>query len=142
MAQQKDVDNHEPAIMVRQSKVLWILVFAILWLGYSLQTLPLMIEDILHKEHKELKTIVDHELDDANDNYEESLNLLLQGKGAYDILQAFACDLSQGEVLLKSAEIDSERDGLKQMREMQGGQNSGHDHEAGENWLENEKGDH
>jgi hypothetical protein len=141
MAQQKDVDNHEPAIMVRQSKVLWILVFAILWLGYSLQTLPLMIEDILHKEHKELKTIVDHELDDANDNYEESLNLLLQGKGAYDILQAFACDLSQGEVLLKSAEIDSERDGLKQMREMQDG-NSGHDHEAGENWLENEKGDH
>ena len=115
MAQQKDVDNHEPAIMVRQSKVLWILVFAILWLGYSLQTLPLMIEDILHKEHKELKTIVDHELDDANDNYEESLNLLLQGKGAYDILQAFACDLSQGEVLLKSAEIESEKDGLKQI---------------------------
>ena len=141
MAQQKDVDNHEPAIMVRQSKVLWILVFAILWLGYSLQTLPLMIEDILHKEHKELKTIVDHELDDANDNYEESLNLLLQNKGAYDILQAFACDLSQGEVLLKSAEIESEKDGLKQMRDMQSG-GGHHDHESSEDWLENEKGDH
>jgi len=142
MAQQKDADNHEPAIMVRQSKVLWILVFAILWLGYSLQTLPLMIEDILHKEHKELKTIVDHELDDANDNYEESLNLLLQNKGAYDILQAFQCDLSQGEVLLKSAEIDSEKDGLKQMRDMQSGQHTGHGHDAENDWLENEKGDH
>ena len=31
--------------------------------------------------------IVDHEMDDANDNYEQSLNLILQGKGAEEILK-------------------------------------------------------
>jgi len=104
-------DNHDSAMVVKQSKVLWILVFAIIWLAYSVSQVPLMIEKILHRESMKLQTIVDHELDDANDNYEESLNLLLQGKGAYEILQAFQCDLSKGEILLK-AQAKNEEDAM------------------------------
>ncbi len=106
-----EANNHDAAMVVKQSKVLWILVFAVLWLAYSISQVPPMIEHIMHGESMKLQTIVDHELDDANDNYEESLNLLLQGKGAYEILQAFQCDLSKGEVLLK-AQAQNEEDAM------------------------------
>ena len=43
--------------------------------------------------------IVDHEMDDANDNYEQSLNLILQGKGAEEILrELFHCNLTPEEI--------------------------------------------
>ena len=90
---------HEPAMVVKQSKILWVLVAAILWLAYQVGQIPLMIEKILHREFMTTQQIVDHEMDDTNDNYEESLNLILQGKGAYDILQAFHCNLTQDEVM-------------------------------------------
>ena len=60
--------RHEPAMVVKQSKILWILVAAILWLGYQVGQLPLMIEKILHREFMTTQTIVDKEMDDANDN--------------------------------------------------------------------------
>ena len=90
--------RHEPAMVVKQSKILWILVAAILWLGYQVGQLPLMIEKILHREFMNTQNIVDHEMDDANDNYEESLNLILQGKGAEEILRAFHCNLTPDEI--------------------------------------------
>mgnify|MGYP003682370983 CR=1 FL=1 len=115
-------DNHDAAIVVKQSKILWILVFAIIWLAYSVGQVPLMIEKILHRESMTLQKIVDRRYDDANDNYKESLNLLLQGKGAYDILQAFQCDLSKGETLLKAQATREENQMLDQMQEdMHGG---------------------
>ena len=91
-------DDHQPAMVVKQSKILWILVFAILWLAYQVGQLPLMIEKILHREFMNTQKIVDHEMDDANDNYEESLNLILQGKGAEEILRAFHCNLTPDEI--------------------------------------------
>jgi len=90
--------RHEPAMVVKQSKILWILVAAIIWLGYQVGQLPLMIEKILHREFMTTQTIVDNEMDDANDNYEESLNLILQGKGAEEILRAFHCNLTPEEI--------------------------------------------
>jgi len=90
--------RHEPAMVVKQSKILWILVAAIIWLGYQVGQLPLMIEKILHREFMKTQTIVDNEMDDANDNYEESLNLILQGKGAEEILRAFHCNLTPDEI--------------------------------------------
>jgi len=96
--------THEPAMVVKQSKILWILVAAILWLAYQVGQLPLMIEKILHREFMTTQKIVDHEMDDANDNYEESLNLILQGKGAYDVLQAFHCNLTKDEVMRNANE--------------------------------------
>ena len=89
---------HEPAMVVKQSKILWILVAAILWLAYQVGQLPLMIEKILHREFMTTQKIVDHEMDDANDNYEQSLNLILQGKGAEEILRAFHCNLTPEEI--------------------------------------------
>ena len=94
MAEQRQ----EPAMVVKQSKILWILVAAIVWLGYQVGQLPLMIEKILHREFMKTQTIVDHEMDDANDNYEQSLNLILQSKGAEEILRAFHCNLTPEEI--------------------------------------------
>ena len=91
-------DDHQPAMVVKQSKILWILVFAILWLAYTVGQLPLMIEKILHREFMSTQKIVDHEMDDANDNYEQSLNLILQSKGAEEILRAFHCNLTPEEI--------------------------------------------
>ncbi len=91
-------DDHQPAMVVKQSKILWILVFAILWLAYQVGQLPLMIEKILHREFMNTQNIVDNEMDDANDNYEQSLNLILQGKGAEEILRAFHCNLTPDEI--------------------------------------------
>tara|TARA_B100001564_G_C20342742_1_gene535308 strand:+ start:349 stop:672 length:324 start_codon:yes stop_codon:yes gene_type:complete len=91
-------DKHEPAMVVKQSKILWILVFAILWLAYTVSQVPLMIEKILHREHMNIQKTVDHEMDDANDNYEQSLNLILQAKGAEEILRAFHCNLTPDEI--------------------------------------------
>tara|TARA_B110000263_G_C15096165_1_gene413086 strand:+ start:169 stop:561 length:393 start_codon:yes stop_codon:yes gene_type:complete len=96
--EQTNTDKHEPAIMVKQSKVLWILVGAILWLTITIMSLPALIEKIIVAENAVLQNIVDHELDDANDNYEKSLNLLLQGKGAQEILEAFQCNISAQEL--------------------------------------------
>ena len=90
--------SHEPAMVVKQAKILWILVAAILWLAYQVGQLPLMIEKILHREFMNTQQIVDHEMDDANDNYEQSLNLILQGKGAEEILRAFHCNLTPEEI--------------------------------------------
>jgi len=113
------VDNkHEAAMVVKQSKVLWILVFAVLWLAYSISQVPLIVEKILHRESMNLQKIVDHEMDDANDNYEESLNLILQGKGAHRILTAFKCDLSEEEVMINANEEIRRQEDL---REQHGG---------------------
>ena len=90
--------RHEPAMVVKQSKILWILVFAILWLAYTVSQVPMMIEKILHKEHMAIQGIVDHEMDDTNDNYEQSLNLILQSRGAEEILRAFHCNLTPHEI--------------------------------------------
>ena len=90
--------RQEPAMVVKQSKILWILVAAILWLAYPVGPITLMIDKILHREFMKTQQIVDHEMDDTNDNYEQSLNLILQSKGAEEILRAFHCNLTPEEI--------------------------------------------
>ena len=70
----------EPVLAVKQTRVIWLLVFAILWLSYQMGTIVDSIDNLLMQRAMELSEIIDHEMDDMNDNYEESLGLIIAGK--------------------------------------------------------------
>ena len=70
----------EPVLAVKQTRVIWLLVFAILWLSYQMGTMIDQIDQLLMHRAMSLSEIIDHEMDDMNDNYEESLGLILAGK--------------------------------------------------------------
>ena len=70
----------EPVLAVKQTRVIWILVFAILWLSYQMGTMIDQIDQLLMHRAMALSEIIDHEMDDMNDNYEESLGLIIAGK--------------------------------------------------------------
>ena len=70
----------EPVLAVKQTRVIWLLVFAILWLSYQMGTMIDQIDQLLMHRAMALSEIIDHEMDDMNDNYEESLGLILAGK--------------------------------------------------------------
>ena len=70
----------EPVLAVKQTRVIWLLVFAILWLSYQMGTMIDRIDNLLVERATALSEIIDHEMDDMNDNYEESLGLILAGK--------------------------------------------------------------
>ena len=80
-------DEIEPVLAVKQTRVIWILVAAVIWLSYQVGSIPDTIDRVVHKrlgeaafQIQQLADIVDHELDDTNDNYEESLGLIIAGK--------------------------------------------------------------
>ena len=70
----------EPVLAVKQTRVIWLLVFAILWLSYQMGTMIDRIDNLLVERATALSEIIDHEMDDMNDNYEQSLGLILAGK--------------------------------------------------------------
>ena len=70
----------EPVLAVKQTRVIWILVFAILWLSYQMGTMIDRIDNLLVERATALSAIIDHEMDDMNDNYEQSLGLIIAGK--------------------------------------------------------------
>ena len=70
----------EPVLAVKQTRVIWLLVFAVLWLSYQMGSIVDSIDNLLMQRAMELSEIIDHEMDDMNDNYEESLGLILAGK--------------------------------------------------------------
>ena len=70
----------EPVLAVKQTRVIWLLVFAVLWLSYQMGTMIDSIDNLLMQRAMELSEIIDHEMDDMNDNYEESLGLIIAGK--------------------------------------------------------------
>ena len=70
----------EPVLAVKQTRVIWLLVFAILWLSYQMGTMIDRIDNLLVERATALSEIIDHEMDDMNDNYEESLGLIIAGK--------------------------------------------------------------
>jgi len=111
MADQKATEEEvktvvEPELSVGLTRLMWILVAAVVWQAYIIQTLEdtlmhyqdderiarqsainlivdqneAMVEGTLEAQLKELKAIIDHEMDDANDNYEKSLQLLVEGR--------------------------------------------------------------
>lgn len=86
----------EPVLAVKQTRVIWILVFAILFLSWQVSSIANHVDLVIQKRLSEaamqiqvLADIVDHELDDTNDNYEASLSILMKGQCGEAYRQAF-----------------------------------------------------
>ena len=78
---EKNEDAHvEPVLAVKLTKAIWLLVFAILWLGYMITSFEDSVETVVTKRMLEIAEIIDHEMDDTNDNYEASFSLLLSNQ--------------------------------------------------------------
>ena len=99
----------EPVLAVKQTRVIWILVFAILWLSYQMGTMIDQIDQLLMHRAMALSEIIDHEMDDMNDNYEKSLGLILSGKCEEAAANAYKnkCEVKQSIVeILQSGASD------------------------------------
>ena len=77
MAEIKENGHLEPVLAVKLTKAIWVLVFAILWLGYMMMSFEDSVETVITERMLEIAEIIDHEMDDTNDNYEASFGLLL-----------------------------------------------------------------
>ena len=73
----KENGHLEPVLAVKLTKAIWVLVFAILWLGYMMMSFEDSAETVITERMLEIAEIIDHEMDDTNDNYEASFGLLL-----------------------------------------------------------------
>tara|TARA_Y100000310_G_scaffold27965_1_gene26588 strand:- start:442 stop:726 length:285 start_codon:yes stop_codon:yes gene_type:complete len=80
--------NDEPVLAVPVSKVMWVLVIVIIYLAYVVLGFTDHVEKVIVKRAEKLYEVVDHEMDDANDNYEKSLDIIIQGKCS-DALKVF-----------------------------------------------------
>ena len=106
---------------VKQTRVIWILVAAVIWLSYQVGSIPDTIDRVVHKrlgeaafQIQQLADIVDHELDDTNDNYEASLSILLKNQCGEATRQAYATKCSaktgineQFDAMMKQIEAQS-----------------------------------
>ena len=91
---------------VKQTRVIWILVFAILLLSWQVSSIANHVDLVIQKRLSEaamqiqvLADIVDHELDDTNDNYESSLSILMKGQCGEAYRQAFQNKCSSREAI-------------------------------------------
>ena len=73
-------DQPEPVLSVPVGKVMWLLVAVIIYLAYAVLGFTDHVERIIVERAEKLYQIVDHEMDDTNDNYEETLQLILQSE--------------------------------------------------------------
>ncbi len=96
----------EPVLAVKQTRVIWILVFAILLLSWQVSSIANHVDLVIQKRLSEaamqiqvLADIVDHELDDTNDNYESSLSILMKGQCGEAYRQAFQNKCSSREAI-------------------------------------------
>ena len=90
MAEVKGNGGHlEPVLAVKPTKAIWVLVFAILWLGYMITSFEDSVETVITDRMLEIAEIIDHEMDDTNDNYEASFGLLLSGQCSDAYKKAF-----------------------------------------------------
>ena len=80
MAERKENGHLEPVLAVKLTRAIWLLVFAILWLGYMVTSFEDSVETVVTARMLEIAEIIDHEMDDVNDNYEASFGLLLSGQ--------------------------------------------------------------
>ena len=78
----------EPVLSVPVGKVIWVLVAVIIYLSYVVLGFTDHVERIITERAEKLYEVVDHEMDDTNDNYEESLDIIVQGKCS-DALKVF-----------------------------------------------------
>ena len=80
MAEKIEDAHVEPVLAVKLTKAIWVLVFAVLWLGYMITSFEDSVETVVTKRMLEIAEIIDHEMDDTNDNYEASFGLLLSNQ--------------------------------------------------------------
>ena len=72
--------NNEPVLAVPVSKVMWVLVAVVIYLAYVVLGFSDHVEKIIVNRAEKLYSVIDAEMDDTNDNYEETLHLLLQSE--------------------------------------------------------------
>ena len=89
MAEIKENGHLEPVLAVKLTRAIWLLVFAILWLGYMVTSFEDSVETVITDRMLEIAEIIDHEMDDTNDNYEASFGLLLSGQCSDAYKKAF-----------------------------------------------------
>ena len=77
MAEINENPHVEPVLAVKLTRAIWVLVFAVLWLGYMITSFEDSVETVITERMLEVAEIIDHEMDDTNDNYEASFGLLL-----------------------------------------------------------------
>ena len=77
MAEINENQHVEPVLAVKLTRAIWVLVFAVLWLGYMITSFEDSVETVVTERMLEIAEIIDHEMDDTNDNYEASFGLLL-----------------------------------------------------------------
>ena len=82
-------ENLEPVLAVKLTRAIWLLVFAVLWLGYMITGFESNVETVVTARMMEIAEIIDHEMDDVNDNYEASFSLLLKSQCSDAYKQAF-----------------------------------------------------
>ena len=80
MAEENENAHVEPVLAVKLTRAIWLLVFAVLWLGYMITSFEDSVETVVTQRMLEIAEIIDHEMDDTNDNYEASFGLLLSGQ--------------------------------------------------------------
>ena len=93
-------DNLEPVLAVKLTRAIWLLVFAVLWLGYMITGFESNVETVVTARMMEIAEIIDHEMDDVNDNYEASFGLLLKNQCNDAYKQAFD-NKCEGRSLIK-----------------------------------------
>ena len=98
MAQEIKENGTEPVLAIGVTKVMWILVAAIIWLAYIVTGFSDHVEKIVIKRAEALISIIDHELDDSNDNAESMLELIMENKidACREVLANFRCGPSGG----------------------------------------------
>ena len=89
MAEANENSHVEPVLAVKLTRAIWVLVFAVLWLGYMITSFEDSVETVITERMLEVAEIIDHEMDDTNDNYEASFGLLLSGQCSDAYKQAF-----------------------------------------------------
>tara|TARA_Y100001951_G_C11217701_1_gene226825 strand:+ start:111 stop:395 length:285 start_codon:yes stop_codon:yes gene_type:complete len=80
--------NDEPVLAVPVSKVMWVLVIVIIYLAYAVLGFTDHVEKVITARAEKLYEVVDHEMDDTNDNYEASLDIIIKGSCS-DALKVF-----------------------------------------------------
>ena len=89
MAEENENAHVEPVLAVKLTRAIWLLVFAVLWLGYMITSFEDRVETVVTQRMLEIAEIIYHEMDDTNDNYEASFGLLLSGQCSDAYKQAF-----------------------------------------------------
>ena len=90
----------EPVLAVKLTRAIWLMVFAILWLGYMITSFEDSVETVITTRMMEIAEIIDHEMDDTNDNYEASFGLLLKNQCSDAYKKAFD-NKCEGRSLIK-----------------------------------------